>query len=224
MPCQKEGSVLDQLLKRYLFAEALLGLCVMGLGLWMGGQILFALGACMFGFSAQCAAHARKFQIFAVLFGILSLAALAVGCFRSFGMMVSLTDYDIKTSSLTVLLALAVLFLIHCFLVLPVEERPEYAMIHHGMRVLTVFSVMGIAGVVLNYVLSYVFTDLFLSNVNAWDQYLGDGTGSAPVELQDFHYIEGLVALALCVTAIRAVVRAYFGEEPVEEQEKEITE
>ena len=223
-PCQKEGSFLDRMLKRYLVAEAFLGLCVMGLGLLMGGQILFALGACMLGFSAQCAAHTTKGQMAAVLFGILSLLLLAVGCLRSFGMMVSLTDYGTKTSSLSVLLVIAVLFLLHRFLALPVEDRPEYSMLRHGMNVLSVFSAMGLVGVALNYLLSYAFSGLFLSNLEEWDRYVNEGVGSAPVELQDFHYVEGLVALALCITAIRAVVRAYFGEEPVEEPEKEIEE
>ena len=224
MPCQKEGSVLDRMLKRYLIAEALLGLCVMGVGLFMGGQILFALGACMFGFSAQCAAHATKGQLAAVLFGVFSLLLLAVGCFRSFGMLVSLTEYSDKTSSLTVLLVIAVLFLLHRFLLLPVEDSPEYGMIRHGMNVLSVFSALGLAGIALNYFLSYAFTGLFLSNLEEWDRYMTEGAGSAPVELQDFHYVEGLVALALCITAVRAVVRAYFGEEPIAEPEKEIEE
>jgi hypothetical protein len=117
-----------------------------------------------------------------------------------------------------------VLFLLHRFLLLPVEDRSEYGMIRHGMNTLSVFSVMGLAGIALNYLLSYAFSDLFLTNMEEWDRYLNDGGGSVPVELQDFHYVEGLVALALCVTAIRAVVRAYFGEEPVEEPEKEIEE
>ena len=196
----------------------------MGLGLFMGGQILFALGACMLGFSAQCSAHAKKGQLAAVLFGVFSLLLLAVGCFRSFGMMVSRTEYGDKTSSLTVLLVIAVLFLLHRFLLLPVEDHPEYGMLRHGMNVLSVFSAMGLAGIALNYVLSYAFTGLFFSNLEEWDRYLSEGTGSAPVELQDFHYVEGLVALAMCITAVRAVVRAYFGEEPIEDAEKELEE
>ncbi|MBO5222408.1 MAG: hypothetical protein J6C26_08845 [Clostridia bacterium] len=220
---KKEGSVLDRLLSRYLWAELILGAIVIVVGLWMGGNSLFAVGACMMGFAAQCAAHARKNYTAAVGLGVLSVLVLTLGCVRAFTFLVSTSGYDKQSSPLSVLLVLAVIFLLHSFLGLPVEDREDLVMVRHGVKVLSVFSALMLGAIVLNYLLSYVFRDMFLTGLLDREEILASG-GIPAAELQDFHYLEGVVVLAVCMTAIRAVVRAFFGKEPLEEPEKEIVE
>jgi hypothetical protein len=216
----EEGSGLDRLLKGYLWTEFLIGVAVIVCGFFLGGSILFAVGACTVGFAAQCAARAVKFRLAAVIFGVFSLAVLAVGCVNSFGLAVTTSGYDEGSSPLTVLLVLAVAVTVQSFALLPAEDRPDLSSVTHGVSVLRVFAVLGLLGVVLNYLISYLLMGSLPSHMDALDSYYA-GTGSLPVGIQDVHYVEGVVALAICLTAIRGVVRAFLGKDAVTETEKE---
>ena len=68
--------------------------------------------------------------------------------------------------------------------------------------------------------ISYLLMGSLPSHMDALDSYYA-GTGSLPVGIQDVHYVEGVVALAICLTAIRGVVRAFLGKDAVTETEKE---
>ena len=221
---EKEASVLDRLLKRYLWGELLLGILLVAASFFFNGVILLALGGCVMGFAAQCSAHSKGCMSAAVALGIVSLGVLVLSCVQSFFSVTSLSGYNTSASPLSVLLVLAALFLLQSFLSLPVEDRGDLDLLRRGIRVQTVFAALGLLGVFLNYLLSYFFLDSFLSNLLEQDKYYSSEGGSAPAALQDFHYIEGVIALALCITAIRSVVRAFMGKEPLSEAEKETVE
>lgn len=212
------------MLKRYLWIELLLGTVLIVMSFFFDGVTLFALGGCAVGFAAQCSAYTGKFHAAAIALGIFSLGILVLSCVRSFFSVAATGGYNESGSSLWVPVVLAVLFLVHSFLGLPVEDRSDLEALRRGVRVQTVFCGIALVGILLNYVLSYLFRDVFLSNMQQAEDYFNLGVGSVPAALQDFHYIEGVIALALCFTAIRAVVRAFMGKEPLDESEKEIVE
>lgn len=216
----EEGSGLDRLLKGYMWAELLIGIAVIVCGFFLGGSILFAVGACTVGFAAQCASRAERFRVPAVIFGVLSLGMLAFGCVKAFGLAVTSTGYDDGSSPLTVLLVLALAVTVQSFALLPAEDRSGFSSVIHGIGTLRVFAILGLIGIVLNYLISYLLMGSLPSHMDVLDSYYG-GTGPLPVGIQDVHYIEGVVALAICLTAIRGVVRAFLGNDAVTETEKE---
>jgi len=205
-----------------MWTELLVGVGVVVCGFLMGGSILFAVGACIIGFSAQCAAHSSGCRLLAASFGVVSLLLLGAGCLQGFGLAVSTTGYEKSSSPLSVLLVLAVVFLFQCFAVLPAEDRTDLSMLTHGVRVLGVYAGMGLVGVVLNYVISYFVMGTLADKLNAAESYFNTGTGSLPAEVQDVHYVEGVVALAIGLTAIRGVIRAFVGKEPLQEEKENL--
>lgn len=206
------GIVLNPLLRRYVILELIFGIAVMGLGLFFGGCTLTALGACMVGLSAQCSAKTDKFPWIAVTLGMISLLALAGSGVSAFVSMVSLSRYEDSTSPLTVLLVLSVVILVQSFLALPVEDRPDLSFLRQEISRLAVFCLVGFAGIVLNYVLSYVLYDASLSAFLEGQS------------LSDFHFLEGVFSLAVVLTSARGVLRAFLKEkEPIRGSEgKEI--
>lgn len=200
---------MDRLLKRSLWVELLFGLAVIVFGVILGGPVLPAMGACMVALAAQCSAGTKKFQGGAVALGIVALAALVGSGLASFFHLTSLSRYSDDTSPLTVLFVLAVVVLGQSFLSLSVEDRPELTGLRRGIRLLTVFAVIGFIGVVLTYVLSYVLFDSALSSY---------AEGNA---VQDFHYLEGVLSLAMSLTSARGVLRAFFGKDRMIESQEE---
>lgn len=205
----KEGYVLDRLLRRYVWIELIFGILVLVLGIVLGGPILPALGGCMVALAAQCSVHSEKHHWAVIALGLISLLVLAMNGISSFLHLTSLSGYADDTSPLTVLFALAVILLGQSFLALPVEDRSDLAPLRRGISVLTAFAAIGFAGIILTYILSYV---LFGSAVAA---HLEGET------VQDFHYLEGIFALAMTLTGARAVFRAYLGREHLTDRSQE---
>ncbi len=193
--------VLDRLLKRYVFIELFLGIAVIAAGFFFGGSILPAIGACMIGLAAQCAVCSDKHQWAVVCLGVFSLLALGGSGIQAFFHLTSLSRYEDSTSSLTVLLVLAVVILVQNFLALPVEDRFDLDVLRRGISRTVGFSGIGFLGIVLTYLLSYAF---YGSAVSA----LLEGE-----TVQDFHYLEGVFALAMVLTAAREVLRGFLGKE-----------
>lgn len=195
------------MLKRCLLIELLAGIAVMIVGALLGGSVLPSLGACMIALAACCSVRARAKRIaFSVGLGVASLLILAVCAVGSFFDMTSLSGYANDTSPLSVLLVLSVVLLGQCFLNLPVEDEPELAFLHRGIRTLVIFSGAGFLGIVLTYLLSYAIYGSAISN------YL-DGT-----ILQDFHFVEGVVTLAMILTSMREILRTYLGAKQLTEE------
>ncbi len=203
------GIALDRVLKRYLIIELLLGVAVIAVGLLFGGSVLPALGVCMIALSAQCSVYSEKYHWAVVAFGLVSLVGLAVSGISSFFHLTSLSGYADSTSPLAVLLVLAVVILAQSFLVLPIEDRTDLAVLQRGIRRMIVYALVGFLGIVLTYLLSYV---LFGSAIAA---HLEGET------VQDFHYLEGVLSLAMAFTGAREVFRAFWGKEPLTDGSQE---
>ncbi len=193
------GMVLDRVLKRYVLIEFFLGIAVILLGFLFGGSMLSALGACMIGLAAQCSVDSDKHVWVSVTLGLVSILTLVGSGIQAFFHLTSLSRYGDSTSSLTVLLVLAVVILVQNFLALPVEDRSDLEVLRRGISRTVGFSGIGFVGIVLTYLLSYVF---YGSAVSA----LLEGK-----TVQDFHYLEGVLALAMVLTAGREVLREFLG-------------
>lgn len=197
----KEDVVLDRLLRRYIWLELILGVAVFVFGILLGGPVLPALGACMIALAARSSVCAEKHHGAVIVLGIASLLMLVGNGVSSFFYMASLSGYSDKTSPLSVLFVLALIVLGQSFLKLPLEERKDLAPLCRGISLLTAFAVVGFIGIVLTYVLSYVLFDAAVA------AHLEGET------VQDFHYLEGVLSLAMSMTEARAVLRAYLGKE-----------
>lgn len=239
---RKEECVLNRFLKNFMWAEFCLGIVVILVG-WMlgsrdsgtlfggdlfsGGTLLPVIGACMISLSAQCAAHSTKLHGVAIGFGVASLLFLAICTLNGFTYMASVSDYGNRGSSLDVLLVLAAVLLLHCFLFLPLEDRTDLAFLRRGVTVLIVFCAVGFLSILLNYLLSYMIYDSSLAVLAAQDYLYSleadhqELTGYVPALLQDFHYVEGVFATAMGMTSARALFRSFVGREPMEDLKKE---
>lgn len=189
------------MLKRYVMIELFLGIAVIAVGFVFGGSMLSALGTCMVALAAQCSVYSDKHHWAVIALGLISLFGLAVSGISSFFQLTSLSGYADSTSSLAVLLVLAVIILAQSFLSLPVEDRQDLDVLRRGISRMVAFAAIGFIGIVLTYVLSYVF---YGSAVTA----LLEGEA-----MQDFHYLEGVLALAMVLTAARGVIRGFLGKE-----------
>lgn len=193
--------VLDRLLKRYVFIELFLGIAVIVAGFVFGGSILPALGACMIGLAAQCSVGWDKHTCAAVSLGLLSLLALMGSGIQSLFHITSLSRYGGSTSSLTVLLVLAVVILAQSFLVLPVEDRLDLDVLRRGISRTVGFSGIGFLGIILTYLLSYALYGSVVAAILEGET------------VQDFHYLEGVLSLAMVLTSGREVLRGFFEKE-----------
>ena len=205
----KGGISLDSLMKRYVVAELLLGIAAVVVGLFLGGPTLPALGLCAVALAVQCSVFSHKYHGLVFALGLFSLLGLTVCGVASFLHIISLSGYEDRSSSLWVLFAVAVFLLIQRGLSLPLEDRKDLNLLRRGVSRMILFSALGFAGIVLTYLLSYLWYSVA---VNALEQ------GST---MQDFHYLEGVVALAFVLTSARGVLRGFFGKEPLTESIKE---
>ncbi|MBO5248272.1 MAG: hypothetical protein J6B54_03125 [Clostridia bacterium] len=189
---------MDRLLKRYVIVELLVGIAEIVIGLLLGGIMLPALGICTVALAAQCVGSSDKHSWVAVGLGLISLLSLTVSGVSSFLFMTSQTGYSHSTSPLTVLLVLAVMILLQGFLALPLEDRHDLGVLRRGISRTVVFMGIGFGGIVLNYLLSYLFFDFAVSAFSGGDA------------MQDFHYLEGVLALAMVLTCAREILREFF--------------
>ncbi len=204
-----EGGIsLDRLLKRYVIIEFLLGVAVIALGFFFQGVMLFALGTCMIALAAQCSVYSEKHHWAVIALGLFSLLGLAASGLSSFFHMTSVSRYANDTSPLTVLLVLTVIILVQSFLLLPLEDRPDLDFLRRGVSRMAIFGLIGFAAIVLTYVLSYF---LYGSLVSALVE--GDGMMDLHYQEQDFHYLEGALALSMALTSVRGVLRSFLGRE-----------
>ncbi len=194
-------------MKRYIILETAFGVGVLVFGLFLGGSALPALGCCMIAFVAQLSAYSEKYHGLVVGFGIFSLLLLLWQAVTSFFGMVSLSGYEGATSSLWVPLVLAVVLLAHSFLTLPLEDRPDLVFLSRGIHRMVIFAAVAMAGIVLTYLLSYLLYSTVLSEL------MEQGNS-----IQDFHYLEGVLSLAMIFTSARGVFRAFFGKEQLSQE------
>ncbi len=204
--CKEEFS-LDSLMKRYIILETFFGVAVVVAGLFLGGSVLPALGCCMIALAAQLSAYSEQYHGLVVGFGVFSLLLLGWQTVSVFLGIVSRSGFEGATSPLTVPLVLAVVLLTHSFLTLPLEDRQDVLILRRGIHRMVIFSAVSMLGVVLTYLLSFV---LYYTALSA----LLDGD-----TLGDFHYLEGVVCLAMVFTSGRSVLRAFFGKEQLKTQE-----
>ena len=190
---KRGGITLDRLLKRYIFVEGFLGIAVMILGALFGGVVLPALGACMIGFAAQCFACSDKHPWAVISLGLISLLTLTGTGISAFVQLTSISRYEGSTSPLTVLLVLAVVILVQNFLALPLEDRSDLDLLRRGISRMVAFSGIGFVGIVLTYLLSYLLYGLVLEGET----------------VPDFHYLEGILALAMILTTARGVLLSF---------------
>lgn len=179
------------------------------MGALLGGSALLALGACMIALSARCSVHSGKHHWAVISLGIFALLILVAGGLTSFTHITSVSVYENSTSPLSVLFVLAVGLLVQCFLILPLEDDSRLAFLRKEITVLAVFSGISFVGIVLTYVLSYALYG------SAMNEYL-DGSF-----IPDFHYLEGAISLAIVLTGMRGVLRAYMGKEQIGEIREE---
>ncbi len=196
-------------MKRYIVIELIAGGIALAVGLLLGGPVLPALGVCTVALAAQMCVFSDKHHWAIVVFGLLALLGLAGSGLSSFLYLTSLSGYANDASPLTVLLVVAGFLLLQSFLLLPLEEREDLALLRRGISRTVLFSALGFAGIVLTYLLSYL---LYGSALAA----LLEGT-----TVQDFHYLEGVLSLAFVLTSARGVLRGFFGKEPLTEQNRE---
>ena len=200
------------MLKYYIWIQILLGLAAVVVGLLLGGPILPAVGVCSVALAAQCAVHADRHQWAAILLGLISILLLFASSVVSFLYMTSQTAYADSVSPLSALFALAVYLLIQCFLILPVEDRNDLDLLRRGITRMIAFAGIGFVGIVLTYVLSYFLYDAALAALE-----LGE-------TVQDFHYLEGVLALAMAFTSARAVFRGFWGREKMKASQEDRNE
>ncbi len=194
-------------MKRYIILETAFGVGVLVLGLFLGGSALPALGCCMIALAAQLSAYSEKHHGLVVTFGILSLLLLLWQTVSALFGVVSRSGYEDATSSLWVPLVLALVLLAHSFLTLPLEDRSDLPHLSRGIHRIVIFSGVAMAGIVLTYLLSYLLYATVLSEL------MEQGNG-----IQDFHYLEGILSLAMIFTSARSVFRAFFGKEPLSQE------
>lgn len=203
---------MDRTLKRYLWLELVLGIIATVLGFLLGGPLLSTLGSCMIALSARCSVHSGKYHGAVIALGLFSLVMLGLCALISFVHVTSLSRYAENASPLAVLFVLALFLLAQCFLLLPLENRSDLSFLRQGILVTAVFAGISFGSIVLTYLLSYVICGSALS-------LYADG-----VAVQDFHYLEGAVALAMAFTGARAVLMAYTGKEPLENNTEDVTD
>lgn len=183
----------------------------MGAGLLFGGCMLTVLGACMTALAARCATKGDNPSWGTVVLGIFSLLALAGSGASAFFSMVSISRYSDSTSSLTVLMVLAVVVLVQSFLALPVEDRADLYFLRRGISEIAVFCLVGFLAIVLNYLFSYVLYEASLA------AFLEGET------VPDFHFLEGVFSFAIMLTSARGVLCAFLKKESTQGSEgKEI--
>lgn len=163
------------------------------LGSVLGGVVLPALGACMIGFAAQCYARSDKHPWAVIGLALFSLLALTGSGISAFTLLTSLSRYADSTSPLTVLLVLSVMTLVQSFLALPLEDRTDLSFLRRGISQTTAFSAIGFGGIVLTYLLSFVLYNSVTEGET----------------VPDFHYLEGVLALAMVLTAVRGVLLSF---------------
>ncbi len=162
-------------------------------GSLFGGVVLPALGACIIGLAAQCFTCSDKHLWAVISLGLISLLTLVGTGISAFVQLTSLSRYADSSSPLTVLLILAIIILVQNFFALPLEDRSDLDLLRRGISRMVAFSCIGFAGIVLTYLLSYLLYGFVLEGET----------------VQDFHYLEGILALAMVLTSARGVLLSF---------------